>query len=150
MVKVLVSACLIGHNTKYDGKNNLKEEVTKLTSFCKLIPICPEVDGGLPTPRIPSEIRKNQVINKDGLDVTNEFRLGAKKALDYALKENIKYAILKEKSPSCGVYQVYDGTFTGTKVKGMGITTKLLRENGILVFNEDEVSKLIEIIKEQV
>ncbi len=147
MESVLISACLLGRNTKYNGGNNYKEEVNQLNSICKLIPICPEVDGGLSIPRIPAEIQKDKVINKNGVDVTREYINGARNALDLAKSHNVKYAILKEKSPSCGVHEIYDGTFSGIKISGQGITTKMLDELGILVFNENEIDKLVSLLK---
>lgn len=147
MQKVLISACLLGHNTKYNGGNNYKEEVKQLASFCEFIVICPEMDGGLSCPRVPAEINGSKVINKKAVDVTEAYLKGANHALNLALSNGVKYAILKEKSPSCGVKQIYDGTFTGTKINGSGITTRLLARNGIVVFNEDEVQNLLDILK---
>ena len=108
--------------------------------------VCPESDGGLTTPRNPSEQKGEKVVSNKGVDVTTEFNLGAKIALDVALKNNIKYALLKESSPSCGTNLIYDGTFTGKKINGMGVAAKLLKENGILVFSENEIEKLLKII----
>lgn len=145
--KLLISACLCGQNTKYNGKNNLIDRLEELKNHFELILICPEVMGGLSTPRNPSEIKGNKVVSNQGKDVTKEFTKGASKAKDIALYQNIKYALLKEASPSCGVHQVYDGTFSGTKVLGQGTTTKLLLEQGILIFNEYEIDQLLSITK---
>ncbi len=142
--KLLISACLCGKNTKYNGKNN-KIDISLLESRFELILICPEVMGGLSTPRNPSEIRGNKVFSNFGLDVTDNFNLGARLSLDIVFKNNIKYALLKESSPSCGVNKVYDGTFSGNKINGMGITTKLLKENGIIVYSEDDIDKLLNL-----
>ncbi len=139
-MKILISSCLIGKKVRYDGKDNLID-LTPLEDF-ELIPICPEVDGGLPTPRIPSEILENRVINKIGEDVTKEFQNGANIALNLAKKYNIKIAILKSNSPSCSNSLIYDGTFSKRLVKGMGITAKLLVDNGIKVFNENEIDSI--------
>lgn len=143
MKKILVSACLIGTNCKYDGKNNACESVIKLKNRYELIPVCPEVLGGLPTPRIPSEINSGKVLNRIGVDVTKYFAKGAKDALLIAKENNIKYAILKEKSPSCGVNIIYDGTFSKNIVSGMGVFAKMLVRYGIKVYSENEVDKLL-------
>ncbi len=143
MENILVSACLLGENCKYNGKNNLNAKVVELKKKFSIIPVCPEVMGGLPTPRVPSEIQGDRVINKEGKDVTEEYNRGALLALELAKKHNCKIAILKEKSPSCGSKFIYDGTFTGAKILDSGVTTKLLRLNGILVYSEDEIDKLI-------
>lgn len=134
----LISACLTGINCKYDGHNNYHEIAKKLLDHNLAIPVCPEELGGLPTPRIPSEIVKNKVINKQHIDVTNEFQKGAQSTLEKAKLHNIKIAILQKRSPSCGVHQIYDGTFTNSLMSGEGFTTKLLRENGIKVITIDE------------
>lgn len=131
--KVLVSACLLGVDCKYNGGNNYDEEIFKELEKYELIPVCPEIFGGLPTPRKPSEIVGDKVINNEGLDVTNSFKRGAEETLELAKKLGVKRAILKAKSPSCGNGKIYDGTFTGTIIDGDGITTKFLKENGIEV-----------------
>ena len=136
---IIVSACLLGENCKYNGKNNYCQKVVDLKGKYNLITICPEVDGGLPIPRIPSEIVNDKVINEAGIDVTNEYNLGAKKALDKALENNVKKAILKAKSPSCGCGYIYDGSFTHTLIKGDGVTTKLFKENNIKVLTEEDL-----------
>lgn len=142
--KLLISACLCGKNTKYNGKNN-KIDISLLENKYDLVLICPEVMGGLSTPRNPSEIKGNKVYSNQGLDVTENFNLGAKLSLAIALNNNIKYALLKEGSPSCGVNRVYDGTFSGNKINGMGITTKLLKENGIIIYSEEDIAKLLNL-----
>ena len=146
-MKILVSACLLGENCKYNGKNNFNSLVAELANSFEIIPICPEVFGGLTTPRLPSEINGEFVINEAGVDVTYEFNKGANLALQIALKENIKYAILKEKSPSCGVNKIYDGNFNGTLLTGKGITCQLLEKNGIKCYNENEIDLLLVDIK---
>ena len=143
MEKILVSGCLAGFNTKYNGKNNYNPLIEELKKKYELIYICPEVDGGLSIPRDPSERVGDKVISINGIDVTNEYNNGAKIALDIALKNNIKIAILKDGSPSCGKNYIYDGTFTHTKIKDLGVTAKLLIENGIKVYQEDEIEKLL-------
>lgn len=136
MEKILVSACLLGINCKYDGENNKNDKVIEYIKDKEVIPICPEIMGGLPTPRIPSEIKDNKVITKENKDVTNSFYKGAEEVLYLAKLLNAKKALLKAKSPSCGVGEIYDGTFTHTKIKGDGITTRLLKENNIEVITE--------------
>lgn len=111
-----------------------------------LVSICPEVEGGLPTPRVPVEIKNARAINKNNEDKTIFFQNGAKKALDLAEKYNIKYAILKAKSPSCGSNYIYDGSFSKKLVQGDGITAKMLKSKGIEIFTEDELEKLEKIL----
>lgn len=142
-MKIAVSSCLLGINCKYNGKSNYNEDIIKLKEQYELVPICPEVLGGLPTPRVPSEIIKNKVINQEGIDVTNNYNEGAKKALTILKENGIKIAILKAKSPSCGKGQIYDGTFSHTLVAGDGVTTKLFLENDILVLNENNFKEYL-------
>jgi uncharacterized protein YbbK (DUF523 family) len=136
--KLLISACLMGENVKYNGKNNLMD-LRKIKEQYELIPFCPEVAGGLPTPRSPSEIVSHhplKLINKEGIEVTNEFIKGAKEALALVKKEKIKKALLKANSPSCSSSLVYDGSFSGTLLQGDGVTTALLRKIGVEIFDE--------------
>ena len=141
--KILVSACLMGVNCKYNGGNNYDPKVAEFLKDYEIVLICPEVMGGLPTPRVPSEIKDGRVVNKDGKDVTDFFVTGAEETLFLAKKYNIKKALLKTKSPSCGNGKIYDGTFTDTLTKGDGITAKLLKSKGIEVYSEDEIDKLL-------
>ena len=143
MEKILVSGCLAGFNTKYNGKNNYNPLIEELKKKYELIYICPEVDGGLSIPRDPSERVLDKVISINGKDVTKEYSLGAKIALDKALKNNIKIAILKDGSPSCGATYIYDGTFSHTKINSKGVTAELLIQNGIKVYTEEEIIKLL-------
>lgn len=136
-MKIMVSACLLGDNVKYDGNNNYNQELVDFLKDYEVIKICPEIFGGLDIPRIPAEILQDKVINKEGRDVTNYFNEGALKTLEIAKKNNVTVAILKRNSPSCGFNTIYDGTFTHNIIKGDGITAKLLNENGIKVLNED-------------
>ena len=142
---IIISACLCGCNCKYNGKNNENEKCVNLLKKGKAILICPEQLGGMTTPRIPSEILKNNgvklVINKNGEDVTNFFEKGAKEALNIAELVNSKVAILKDGSPSCGSNFIYDGNFSGNKINGEGITASLFRKNGIKVFSEKNIPK---------
>lgn len=142
---ILVSACLLGVNCRYDGKNGMQESIKELMENYNLIPVCPEQLGGLQTPREPAEqidrgktgdIKGIRVVNKSGTDVTDSFVKGAKETLKLARLYSCKRAILKERSPSCGHGWIYDGTFSGTKVLGSGVTARLLEENGILVSGE--------------
>ena len=144
MEKLIVSACLLGKNCKYNGKNNYVDKIELLKDKFEIIPICPEVFGGLGIPRFKSEINNDIVINEKGLDVTKYFILGANKALELA--KDSKYALLKDGSPSCGSSMIYDGTFTKTKINGMGITAKLFKDNSIIIFNENEIEKLLDVI----
>ena len=137
--KLLISACLCGSNTKYNGKNNLIKNFELIKNNFELFLVCPEVDGGLTTPRNPSEINGTKVFSNEGLDVTQEFYKGAEIALKTALDNNIKLALLKDGSPSCGSKKIYDGTFSNCKIDGMGITTRLLRNNNIEVYTENEI-----------
>jgi len=141
----LISSCLCGVNCKYSGSNNLNEDCLKLLQEGKAILVCPEQLGGLSTPRTPAEIkgtangvlyRSDKVITKDGIDVTKEFIKGAMETLHIAKLSNVKTAILKEGSPSCGVNYIYDGSFTGKKISGKGITATILNDNEINVISE--------------
>lgn len=138
--KILVSACLLGHHVRYDGKiKEVSEKIKKLFEEYEVIPICPEMDGGLPMPRPQNEIVGDIVMNIEGKDVTENFVKGAKKALEIARLNNVKKAVLKQSSPSCGTKTVYNGKFEGVKIKGMGITAKYLSQNGITVLGEDDL-----------
>lgn len=143
-VNIAISACLLGQKCRYDGASKTYNKVSELKEKYNLIPICPEVLGGLSIPRVPSEIVGDKVINKDGFDNTMYFVNGAQKALDICIKNNCKIAILKESSPSCGVNLIYDGSFSGKKVKGMGISSRQLKAFGIKIYTEDDIDKLLE------
>lgn len=138
-MKILVSACLLGENCKYNGKNNRSDKVLDFVKNHDIIPVCPEVSGGLPTPRTPSEIVNGTVTTKTGINVDKEFRLGAQICLDKALLENVDMAILQSRSPSCGVKEIYDGTFSGTKIPGQGIFAKMLIDSGIKVIDVEDL-----------
>ena len=139
----MVSSCLLGNNVKYNGKNNYAADIEKIKNKYNIIVVCPEVMGGLPIPRIPSEILNDRVVNKEGVDVTNNFYAGANIALELVKKYNIKKALLKEGSPSCGSNYIYDGTFSGTKVEGQGITAKELSKLGVKIYNEKQIEDLV-------
>ena len=138
MERILVSACLLGLKVRYDGKEKANEELVEKLKNYDFVPVCPEIFGGLSTPRVPAEIIENKVINKEGIDVTSNYVRGAEEVLKLALKFNIKKAVLKSKSPSCGKGKIYDGTFSGNLIDGYGITAKLLMDNGIEVLSEDD------------
>lgn len=143
MENILVSACLLGIGCRYDGKHKADPEVLKLKERYNLIPVCPEIFGGLPTPRIPSERIGDKVMMKDGRDVTENYHKGAEEALELCRIYNIKTAILKERSPSCGKGFVYDGTFTGVLTERDGVTAELLLSAGIRVIGESEINILL-------
>ncbi len=140
--KVLVSACLYGYSCRYDGGTNIlkNKDFMILKNTGRLVPVCPEQLGGLSTPRNPSEIKDGKVISSIGDDITANFEIGADKAFEIALQNNICVAVLKQGSPSCGCKCVHDGTFTGRKIPGEGIFARKLIEAGIPVFDETEVN----------
>ena len=138
-MKVLVSACLIGENCKYDGKNNYSEKLMEFLKDKEYVAVCPEMLGGLKAPRIPCEIVNGVVMNKAGENVDKEFRLGAAKALDIAKREQIDLAVLQQRSPTCGAGIIYDGTFSGNKIPGNGVFAQLLIDNGFEVIREDQL-----------
>ncbi len=146
--KILISACLLGEKVRYDGAGSLLDHplIIKWQAENRLVPICPEVAGGLPIPRAPSEIVNHsatiQVINSKDSDVTQHFIKGAQAALQLAKKHHCTSAILTENSPSCGSQMIYDGSFSGTKKQGAGITTTLLRQHGITVFNQYQLARM--------
>lgn len=142
MENILVSACLLGVSCRYDGKSKPNENVIALKDRYNIIPVCPEIMGGLPTPRKASEIQGCQVVMGNGTNVTKEYRKGAEEVLRLCRLFGCKRAVLKEKSPSCGCGKVYDGTFSGKLIDGNGITAKLLMENGIEVFGETGIMNL--------
>jgi uncharacterized protein YbbK (DUF523 family) len=151
MTKVLISSCLLGFNVRYDGRNSLVEHplIQKLKQEERLIPFCPEVAGGLPTPRAPAEIvsRHPILIQTDcGQDVTPEFLHGAELALEKAKSVGACCALLKSRSPSCGNRESYDGTFSGTLIPESGVAAAELQRSGIPVFSELELEQLEEFL----
>lgn len=149
MKKILVSRCLYGDKpVRYDGKTKEERDprFLKWKEDDRLIPVCPEVDGGLPVPRTDAQRVGDQVITRDGRDVTREYRKGAEIALEQALQDDVLCAVLKEKSPSCGSSRVYDGTFEGTLIEGQGLTTQMLREAGIRVYSEEELDLVEQLV----
>ena len=139
---ILVSACLLGCPCRYDGKSKPNDAVLALMEHHTLIPICPEQMGGLATPRVPAERKDGGVFTERGGDVTEQYRRGAEEALRLARLYGCKYAILKERSPSCGSGQIYDGRFSRRLIEGDGGTAQLLKAHGITVLGESEVDKL--------
>lgn len=154
-MKILVSACLLGSKVRYDGSDKASDNnvLAELLARGQVIAVCPEVAGGLGVPRLPAEIQHGdgaavlanqaQVFNSAGEDVTTAFVSGAQQALALALEHNIKAAILKARSPSCGNEQIYDGTFSKTLLDGQGVTAALLEQHGIKVFNETQIDEAV-------
>lgn len=140
-MKILVSACLLGKNCKYNGGNNLNQGVLEFIEGHEVIGVCPEQLGGLSTPRLPAEIVYGVVTNKEGVSVDAEFRKGAQAALAAALEKKVDLAILQSRSPSCGVKEIYDGSFSGKKIKGQGVFAKLLSAHGIKVLDAEDVAE---------
>ncbi|WP_443684848.1 DUF523 domain-containing protein [Phascolarctobacterium succinatutens] len=140
-MNILVSACLLGKNCKYNGGNNLNQGVLEFIEGHEVIGVCPEQLGGLSTPRLPAEIVYGVVTNKEGVSVDAEFRKGAQAALAAALENKVDLAILQSRSPSCGVKEIYDGSFSGKKIKGQGVFAKLLSAHGIKVLDAEDVAE---------
>lgn len=145
-MNILISRCLLGFPCRYDGKASNNEDINLFVEKYKdkhnFITICPEVEGGLPTPRAACEIVGKKVLNNNGEDKTKEFLLGAKIAVNKAKKYKVEVAILKSKSPSCGTSIIYDGTFSHKLINGSGITSRMLSEYGVYVINENELDKI--------
>jgi uncharacterized protein YbbK (DUF523 family) len=152
MDRIFISACFMGENVRYDGGHQsllnhalFAETIETWKQEKRLLSGCPECLGGLPVPRDPAEIQQEsqKIITVNNTDVTESFHQGALKALDLCLKHNIKYALLKESSPSCGSHTIYDGTFSNTKISGQGVTAQLLIQHNIQVFSEKNIADLI-------
>jgi uncharacterized protein YbbK (DUF523 family) len=156
MTKLLISACLLGQKVRYDGKDNLQTHarLQAMVAAGDIISICPEMVGGLSTPREPAEIEPGasaldviqgnaRIMTINHIDVTAEYLAGAYKALQLAQQHHVRVAILKARSPSCGSQQVYDGSFSRTLIPGMGVTAALLQQHGIQVFDEDHIGEAI-------
>lgn len=150
MEKVLISACLLGFECKYcGGSNKLTErQLAALRERFRLIPVCPETAGGLPTPRDPSERLGDRVVSNQGRDVTAQYQKGAETALWLARRYDCKAALLKEKSPSCGSGQIYDGSFTGKLIPGDGVAAEELKKEGLIVFGESDTELLITVFQD--
>ena len=136
-MKIAVSACLLGHDCKYNGGNNRSQNVLDYIEGHEVIPVCPEVTGGMPTPRVPVELKNGRAINRDGEDVTEFFQKGVK--LTMKKMQDIDLAILQPRSPSCGCKQIYDGSFTKTLIAGKGMFAQALAEAGIPMIDGDDV-----------
>ena len=134
-MKILVSACLLGENCKYSGGNNLSEKLVEMLKGHEVIPVCPEVLGGLPIPRAPGEIVDGVVRNADGTSVDIEYRRGAAIALKKALESGADFAVLQSRSPSCGVGIIYDGSFSHVRIPGNGVFAQMLIDSGIPVYD---------------
>ncbi len=143
-MNILISACLLGVHCRYDGSGKPDKSIEKLMEKHHLIPVCPEILGGMQTPREPSERLGDQVVSKSGADVTDCFQRGAKETLFLAKLYGCRYAILKERSPSCGYGQIYDGTFSGTLTERSGVAAELLAANGITVLGESQIDMLFQ------
>lgn len=145
MSKILISSCFLGNKVRYDGKAKalVDPQISTWQQQGRLVVICPEVAGGLSVPRARAEQIGNKVIDEFTIDVTEQFLQGANHALELCQKQQIKFALLKEYSPSCGSSQIYNGQFNGTKINGQGVTAKLLSSHGIAVYSELTLEQLI-------
>ncbi|HVZ22684.1 MAG TPA: DUF523 domain-containing protein [Vicinamibacterales bacterium] len=149
MIRVLVSACLLGEKVRHDGRDAASSHpvVRRWLDEGRVVRFCPEVAGGLGVPRPPAEIVDGRVRTQDGRDVTAGFDTGARLALGAAQTQNARVAVLKEGSPSCGTHRISDGSFTGRKIEGRGVTAALLERHGIRVFSEDEIEEAAEYLR---
>lgn len=141
-MRILVSACLLGYNCKYNGKNNLNKKIVELLKDQEVIPVCPEMLGGLCCPRIPCEKVGDRILDKEGNDCTKQFIKGAEIALNIAKEKQVDIAILQRRSPSCGYSVIYDGTFTGNLVTGSGVFAQMLQGLNIPIM-EAESEKFV-------
>ncbi|ASP38810.1 hypothetical protein CHH28_09010 [Bacterioplanes sanyensis] len=152
--KILISACLMGQPVRYDGRANddkvahLQTVIQRWQSERRVVVICPEVAGGLPTPRPAAEIRLGHVIASDGQDFTAAFESGAQKALTLAQQHNVAAALLADRSPSCGSREIYDGEFSGRLIPGQGLTAELLSQHGIPCFGPATFDELLDFLNE--
>lgn len=145
---VLVSACLLGVKCRYNAVCGMADGLEELMECAQLIPVCPETLGGLPTPRPPAERVGDRVVNCEGGDVTLPYVEGAQECLKLARLFGARYALMKERSPSCGAGEIYDGTFSHTRVPGDGVASAMLKQAGIAVYGESRVRELIDLLKE--
>ncbi|MBQ8381105.1 MAG: DUF523 domain-containing protein [Clostridia bacterium] len=147
MEKLLISACILGASSRYDGKSKkclTERDLGRLIDNYELVPFCPEIYGGLPTPRTPSERVGDAVLMKDGKDVTENYKKGAMEAKRLCELLGIKKALLKERSPACGKDRIYDGSFTGVLTPRHGVAAELLIESGISVYGDSEIEMLFD------
>ena len=142
-MKLLVSACLMGLHCRYDGKSNELPQLDRLMEEYTCIPVCPEMFGGLPTPRQPAERRKERIVDRNGRDVTDAYIRGTAEVIRLARLNGCKAALLKERSPSCGCGAIYDGSFTGRLIEGDGLTAQMLRRQGVAVYGESQIEALL-------
>ena len=138
-MKIMVSACLLGKRCKYNGGSNENPELIRMLSGHTVIPVCPEVLGGLPVPRIPAEIVNGVVMNREGVSVDAEFRNGAERALEIAEEEQPDLIILQPRSPSCGVKEIYDGSFSGKRIPGRGVFAEMAVRRGFRVEDAEDI-----------
>ena len=138
-MKILVSACLLGRNCKYNGGNNYREKIEKLVQDREVIEVCPEMLAGLGTPRTPIEIRDGKVVSRDGVSVDKVIRDAVAQVLESIKDEPIEFCVLKSRSPTCGVHQVYDGTFSGILVDGAGVLAQALKDAGYRVLDDEDI-----------
>ena len=141
-MRLLISACLLGCRCRYDGASKVQPLAEALAQRHELVPVCPEQLGGLATPRPPAERQGDRVVTETGTDVTAQYRRGAEEALALCRMLGCEAAVLKERSPSCGCGQIYDGTFTGTLMDGDGVTAQLLAQQGIPIYGETQMEEL--------
>lgn len=141
MSRVLVSACLLGERVRYDGKDKRATHplLQRWAEAGLIVPLCPEVAGGLGIPRPPAERRGARIVTREGVDVTAAFEKGAQAALALCRQLGVRVAVLKEGSPSCGAHVIGDGSFSKTKIEGQGLTAEVLRRAGVQVFSEAEL-----------
>ena len=142
-MKIIISACLAGDNCKYNGGNNFNQKLMDFLKGHQVIKVCPEVLGGLSVPRPSAEIVDGQVINTEGRNITKEFTLGAQKAFEIVKKENPDLIILQSRSPSCGIKQIYDGTFSGRKISGQGLFARLCINGGYRVLDIEDFDQAL-------
>lgn len=148
-MNIMISACLLGHKVRYDGKDKLNQELINLLKCHNLIPICPEFLAGFSIPHPPIESKDGKYYTNQMIDVTTMFENGAKKALELCLDQSIDFVILKTKSPSCGKDLIYDGSFKGKLVIGDGSFTKLLKQHNIQTFKEDQIEDILAYINQK-
>ena len=146
--RILVSACLLGVYCRYNGERKQMDGIERLMERAELIPVCPEILGGLPTPRPAAERVGNRVMNREGADVTEAYRRGAEETLRLAELFGAQLALLKERSPSCGMGRIYDGSFQGRIVDGSGVTAELLAAHGVSVYGESRIDELLKALEE--
>ena len=137
--KIVVSACLMGRNCKYNGGNNYNEKLVAMLKDKEIIEVCPEVAAGMPIPRPAVEILNGRVVRQDGSDWDDVYRKGVEVVLNQLKHEDIDYAVLQSRSPTCGVKQIYDGTFSKKRIDGQGILAKALAERGIKLVDIEDI-----------